>query len=120
MHLGEPEVVEYYENGLNKYDTGELKGKEKSTFKKFLKAIKVLSEIGPEYPSLNTHEIDDLSKKTGFKVYQSYLENNTPGAARIYWCYWPDGRNITILGIEPHPNKKGSYKHIKLSDLPDL
>lgn len=121
VYLGEPDVVEYHDNGLDRYENGEMKGKEKSTFKKFLKAIIVLSEVGPKYPSLNSHEIEELSEKAGFKVFESYLENNTPAAGRIFWCYWPEGKNITILGIEPHPNdKKGAYKRVKLSDLPNI
>lgn len=44
------------------------------------------------------------------KVWQSYLENNTPSAGRVYWVYYPKG-SITIIGIEPHPNdNKGTIK----------
>ena len=33
---------------------------------------------------------------------QSYLENKTSGAMRMYWVYGPDQKDITIIGLEPH------------------
>ena len=36
----------------------------------------------------------------------SYLENHKPVAGRIFWVYGPDKNDITIIGIEPHPNDK--------------
>src|SRR2546427_7869 len=56
----------------------------------------------------------------GLKIFQSYLENNTPGAGRLFWAYGPEKGDITILAIEPHPEdqKRGSYQRIKLSRLP--
>ena len=74
----------------------------------------------PRHPGLNSHEIDDLTKKYGIKVFQSYLENKTPSAGRLFWAYGPDRGDITILAIEPHPEdqKRGAYQRIKLSVLP--
>jgi hypothetical protein len=68
---------------------------------------------------LRSHEIDDLSRKHGFKVLQSDLENNTPAAGRMFWAYGPEKGDITILGVEPHPEdqKKGAYQRIKLSSM---
>ena len=63
-------------------------------------------ESNPRSNSLATHEIDALSIKYGFKVFQSYLENKVPSAGRIFWAYGPDKRQITILAIEPHPEMK--------------
>jgi hypothetical protein len=40
------------------------------------------------------------------KVWDSYVENRTPGAWRIFWQYGPDEaglRVITVLYIGPHP-----------------
>lgn len=57
--------------------------------------------------------------KYGFKVFQSYLENNVPAAGRIFWAYGPEKAQITILAIEPHPDMKSrSYTRIKLSGFP--
>ena len=75
--------------------------------------------LDPMYPSLNSHEITDLSRRYGMKVWQSYLENKKSGARRMYWVYGPDQQEITIIGLEPHPEdaKNGAYDRIKLSDL---
>ena len=43
---------------------------------------------------------------TGMKVWQSYLENKTSGAMRMYWVYGPDQKDITIIGLEPHSEDK--------------
>lgn len=38
---------------------------------------------------------------------------------RMYWVYGPDQQEITIIGLEPHPEdkKKGAYDRIKLSEF---
>ena len=92
---------------------------EEKFFKKLVKALGYLS-ANPRHNSLSSHEISDLSRKYGLKIFQSYLENNTPGAGRIYWTYGPDAGDITVLAIEPHPEDKkhGAYERLKLSSLP--
>ena len=39
----------------------------------------------------------------------------------MYWVYGPDQQEITIIGLEPHPedSKNGAYDRISLSDLPE-
>ena len=71
------------------------------------------------YPGLKSHEITVLSKRYGMKVWQSYLENKNSDAMRMFWVYGPDQKEITVIGLEPHPEdkKKGAYDRIKLSDL---
>ena len=53
------------------------------------------------------------------KVWQSYLENKNSDAMRMFWVYGPGQREITVIGLEPHPEdkKKGAYDRIKLSEL---
>ena len=66
--------------------------------------------------SLCTHDIEALTKRYGQKVWESYLENHKPAAGRIFWVYGPDQNDITIIGLEPHPNdKKDAYQKITLS-----
>jgi hypothetical protein len=36
-------------------------------------------------------------------VLESYLQNRTPGAYRVIWCYGPQQVQITIVAITPHP-----------------
>jgi hypothetical protein len=77
-------------------------------------------EVNPRHNSLESHEIDVLTRRYGIKVWQSYLENQTPAAGRIFWAYGPGKGEITILAVEPHPEdqKRGGYDRIQLSALP--
>lgn len=101
--------------------TRKLQGKlDKNEEKFFKRLVKVLGYLGenPRHPSLQTHEIDDLTDRYGFKVFEAYLENNT-SAGRVFWAYGPDKGDITAMGVEPHPDdKKGAYARIKLSGFP--
>ena len=117
--LGIPEVENYWNDLDNKYQVGKLSGKEKTLFNKLIKAFSLL-ESNPRSNSLATHEIDVLSIKYGFKVFQSYLENKVPSAGRIFLAYGPDKEQITILVIEPHPKiKSRTHSHIRLAKFPD-
>jgi hypothetical protein len=55
------------------------------------------------HPSLNTHKFDTLFGPNGEDVFESYAQNNTPGAYRIFWYYGPGRNKITVVGITPHP-----------------
>ena len=83
--------------------------------------MRLLSQ-DPSYPSLHTHDIEPLTKRYGVKVWQPYLENNTSRAMSMYWAYGPDRQDITIIGLEPHPEdkKNGAYDKISLSDMPNI
>ena len=117
--LGIPDVENYWNDLDNKSQVGKLSGKEKTLFNKLIKAFRLL-ESNPRSNSLATHEIDALSIKYGFKVFQSYLENKVPSAGRIFWAYGPDKGQITILAIEPHPEMKSrTYSRIRLAKFPD-
>ncbi len=119
IRMGLPEMEAFWADLTNRRQQGKLDKEEGSFFKKLLKTLGFLAE-NPRHNSLASHEIDDLTRKYGFKVFQSYLENNTPAAGRLFWAYGPDKLDITILGIEPHPEdqKRGAYQRIKLSALP--
>jgi 3'-phosphoadenosine 5'-phosphosulfate sulfotransferase len=54
-----------------------------------------------------------LAKLYGKKVFEAYVQQNTPGAYRVFWYYGPDevdksGKRpvITIIAITPHPEDK--------------
>ncbi len=38
---------------------------------------------------------------------------------RMYWAYGPNKQEITIIGLEPHPEdkKNGGYDRVLLSDM---
>lgn len=62
-----------------------------------------LMETNLRHPSLETHEFTSLSGPNGEKVFESYVENRTPGAWRIFWYYGPRRGMIRVLNITPHP-----------------
>ena len=112
--FGVPEIRDFWIELNEKVKKGTASKEEKNFYKKFVKLIKLL-ESNPKHNSLNSHEIEILSRKYGRKVWESYLENNKPAAGRVFWVYYPPG-GITIIGIEPHPNDtKYSYEKITLS-----
>jgi len=55
------------------------------------------------HTSLNTHKFDDLCGPNGEEIFESYAQNNTPGAYRIFWYYGPEKKEITVVAITPHP-----------------
>ena len=86
-------------------------------YKKWGKAVKNLAS-NPQHPGLATHKIDQLSKRYGKEVWQSYLENNTPAAGRMFWAYGPNRGEITVIGLEPHPEStKAAYNQVDLDSL---
>jgi len=97
---------------------GTLNPNERELVRKFAKAVKHLAST-PFPPRLKSHEITDLTKRVGQKVFQSYLENQTPSAGRIFWVYGPAKGQIAVLGLEPHPkDSNGAYGRVPLSAMP--
>ena len=117
IHMGIPEMEKFWEELQRKVKSDKATSKDEKLYKQLGKAMRLLSE-NPRHPGLRTHEIDALTARYGIKVWESYLENNTPGAGRMFWVYGPDVGDITIIGLEPHPNdKSNAYKKITLSQM---
>lgn len=118
IRMGVPEMHTMWEKLQTQYRNGKIKKADEKLYKKWGKALKFLAE-NPNYPGLKTHEIESLTKRYGMKVWQSYLENKTSDAMRMYWVYGPGQKEITVIGLEPHPEdkKNGAYDRIFLSDL---
>jgi len=78
--------------------------KAEGLFKQVEKCVRLLLD-NPHHPGLNTHEYDSIQnpydKKK--KVFEAYVQNRTPGAYRLFWCYGPKKGEITIIAITPHP-----------------
>ena len=55
------------------------------------------------HKSLKTHEFHGMMGPDGEKLWESYAQNKTPGAYRIFWFYGPGKNKITIAAITPHP-----------------
>ncbi|MFB8790462.1 MAG: hypothetical protein U7123_16820 [Potamolinea sp.] len=68
-----------------------------------MQKILAYMETNLRHQSLKTHKYDSLTGPDKEEVFESYVENNTPGAWRIFWYYGPDKSMITILAITPHP-----------------
>lgn len=76
--------------------------------KKIRKALGML-QTDSTYPGLHSHLYQHFPGLEKGKVWDSYVENRTPDAWRIYWTYGPnevrDGKEIaiiTVLVIGPH------------------
>lgn len=76
---------------------------------KRLKAVRKalgLMETNLRHPGLNTHKYSALTGPDGAEIaeiFESYAENRTPGAYRIFWCCASRKDSITVLSIVPHP-----------------
>jgi len=71
--------------------------------KKAKKTLLLLRDVGPGHPGLNSHKYQSLTGPNGEDVWESYIENRTPGAWRIWWLYGPNPDTLTILTLGPHP-----------------
>jgi hypothetical protein len=68
------------------------------------KALRQLRDAGPSYPGLHSHKYESLTGPGGEDVWESYIENKTPGAWRLFWVYGPDGDELTVVTLGPHPD----------------
>ncbi|MBO4388976.1 MAG: hypothetical protein J5785_06035 [Spirochaetales bacterium] len=118
IRMGVPEMEEFWTALCARVKGGSASKTETTLYNKIGTTLAHLAE-NPRHPGLQTHEIDILSKRYGVKVWQSYIENRTSAARRLYWVYGPGKDDITVIGLEPHPNdKKNAYRKIVLSGLP--
>lgn len=70
---------------------------------KVRKAMRLLRDVGPSHPGLNSHKYHSLTGPNGEEVWESYVENRTPVAWRIWWIYGPALDTITLVTVGPHP-----------------
>lgn len=90
----------------------QLEGGGNATLGKFKKARKALGylQVNPRHPSLKSHEYENFPGYEKDKVWDSYVENKTPSAWRVYWMYGPNEQDeageeihvITVLQISAH------------------
>jgi hypothetical protein len=78
--------------------------KAEGLFKQVHKTLTLL-ESNPKHPGLQTHEYHSLPHPYDpkQKVFEAYAQNQTPRAYRVFWCYGPGRRQITLVAITPHP-----------------
>jgi len=61
--------------------------------------------------SLQTHEFTSLTRRYKKKIFEAYVQQDTPGAYRVFWHYGDDETDangkripiITVIAILPHP-----------------
>ena len=120
IRMGIPEMESFWTDLEGKVDAGSATKAEEKLYWRVGKALALLSR-DPRHPGLHSHEISSLSARYGQKVWESYLENRTPAAGRLFWTYGPERGEITIIAIEPHPNAKGNaYKMVTLSSMGEV
>ncbi len=73
-------------------------------FKQVKKCLDLLKE-DTRHPGLSTRQFrsKDHPHAQGGKVFEAYIQQGTPGAYRLFWCYGPEKDQITIIAITPHP-----------------
>ena len=83
----------------------EMEGKQlyAKKLEKIRKALGFL-ETDPRHPGLNTHKYQSVEGPNKEPVFEAYVENDTPGAWRIWFWYGPQKGHITVLAIGPHPD----------------
>lgn len=81
----------------------------KGLYKQVAKTLGLL-ELDTRHPGLHTHEYESLAGVNGERVWEAYVQNQTPGAYRVFFHYGPDelsGKKripiLTIIAITPHP-----------------
>jgi hypothetical protein len=71
--------------------------------RKIVKTLRLLEQVGPRHPGLNSHLYQSVKGPNGEPLWESYVENNTPSAWRIFWVYGPGPDELTIVTVGPHP-----------------
>jgi hypothetical protein len=71
--------------------------------KKIRKALRLLERTGPRHPGLHSHAYQSVPGPEGVTLWESYVENKTPSAWRIWWIYGPGDGQLTVVTIGPHP-----------------
>ena len=97
IRMGIPEMQELWLDLQEKYRSGNIKKKEEQLYKKWGKALKLLS-ADPGYPSLQTHEIELLSRR---------LWNESVAVLSGKQNQW---RNENVLGLWTRPERYYNYR----------
>jgi len=75
----------------------------KSTALKAVRKALGLMETNLRHAGLNTHKYSSIQGPNGEELFESYAQNRTPGAYRIFWHYGPGKNVISVAAIVPHP-----------------
>ena len=124
-----PFELKYTPEAQQQYDALSKNKNLAKRFKAVKRALRFLLD-DPTHPSLNPHNYDSLEGPGQSDVFEAYVKNKTPGAYRIFWCYYPPKKKakeetalqrrgtpgtskakkeaeqpatITIIAVTPHP-----------------
>lgn len=115
IRLGVPGVENFWNELKSKIRSGDANKDEIKLYKRIKKTL-ILLQNNPAHNSLHTHQNSVLSNIIKRKVWCSYIKNKTPRAERLYWVYGPNQNEITVVGIEKHPDDTNhAYMSIDLS-----
>lgn len=83
---------------------GAKASKQEGLFKQVVKCVDLLA-ANPRHPGLHTHQYDSIENPYDpkQKVFEAYVQNRTPDAYRLFWCYGPKKGEITVIAITGHP-----------------
>jgi len=79
-----------------------LRKRDQRKYRKVVKALYHLSQ-DPGHRGLQSHRYESLDDVFGEKILESYVENATPSAWRLWWFYGPEDDAITVVDLGPHP-----------------
>ena len=68
LRMGLPEMEAFWRDLSTRKQLGKLDRKDERFFKKFVKTLGFLGQ-NPRHPGLASHEIDDLTRKYGMKIF---------------------------------------------------
>ena len=71
--------------------------------RKIIKTLRLLQDIDPRHPGSNSHLHQSMKSPNGGPLWESYVENNTASAWRIFWEYGPGADELTLITVGPHP-----------------
>jgi len=80
----------------------QLQHHDQRRYRKVVKCLALLSQ-DPTYPGLASHPYVTFKGPGGETVWESYVEQNTPAAWRLWWYYGPTKGEITVVDVGPHP-----------------
>ncbi len=109
--------LKFTDEAQENYDELVANSAKKNILKQVRKALGLM-QTNLKHPSLQTHKYSSLTGKNNEDVFESYAQNKTSGAYRIFWHYGPyeleknpkKGKKpkvlkhcLTIIAITPHP-----------------
>lgn len=92
----------YTEEADSQYEALKANRSRAKQFKAVDKALDFL-EFNPRHAGLNSHKYQSMKGPGGCDIWESYAQNNAPGAYRVFWHYGPRSGQITVVAVVPHP-----------------